>query len=38
VCLPTKTEYDAAFARAGLTIELCADFGTPYTYLYLLRV
>lgn len=38
VCLPTKAEYDAAFARAGLTIEMCADFGTPYTYLYLLRI
>ncbi|QBD82893.1 methyltransferase domain-containing protein [Ktedonosporobacter rubrisoli] len=38
VCLPTKAEYDAMFARAGLTIEICADFGTPYTYLYLLRV
>lgn len=38
VSLPTKDEYDAAFARAGLTIELCAEFGTPYTYLYLLRV
>ncbi len=38
VCLPTKAEYDAAFVRAGLTIEMCADFGTPYTYLYLLRV
>jgi len=38
VRLPTKAEYDAAFARAGLTVEICADFGTPYTYLYLLRI
>jgi hypothetical protein len=38
VCLPTKDEYDAAFDRAGLTVEMCIDFGTPYTYLYLLRV
>ncbi|HEU4963912.1 MAG TPA: methyltransferase [Bacilli bacterium] len=38
VNLPTKQEYDEAFAKAGLTVETCIDFGTPYTYLYLLRV
>lgn len=38
VSLPTKKEYDEAFVKAGLSIETCIDFGTPHTYLYVLRV
>ncbi|MBE1556835.1 methyltransferase domain-containing protein [Sporosarcina limicola] len=37
VKLPTKEEYDKAFTNAGLSIESCIEFGTPQTYLYLLR-
>ncbi|CAI8732825.1 Methyltranfer_dom domain-containing protein [Bacillus sp. IT-79MI2] len=37
VNLPTKAEYNEAFTKAGLSIESCIEFGTPNTYLYLLR-
>lgn len=33
-----KSDYDEAFIKAGLTIEKCLPFGTPNTYLYVLRV
>ncbi|NBI29135.1 SAM-dependent methyltransferase [Chengkuizengella marina] len=38
VYIPKKEEYDELFARAGLAVEKCIEFGTPYTYLYLLKV
>lgn len=33
-----KTVYDDAFVKAGLEIAECIEFGTPNTYLYVLRV
>lgn len=33
-----KSAYDEAFLAAGLHIEKCLPFGTPNTYLYVLRV
>lgn len=33
-----KSAYDEAFTAAGLHIEKCLPFGTPNTYLYVLRV
>lgn len=33
-----KKVYDDAFVKAGLEIAECIEFGTPNTYLYLLRV
>jgi len=38
VRIPTKSTYDRAFAKAGLTVEKCIPFGTPNTYLYVLKV
>ena len=37
VKIHNKKSYDKAFAAAGLVIEKCLPFGTPNTYLYLLR-
>jgi SAM-dependent methyltransferase len=37
VQIPSKQDYENLFAASGLTIEKCIDFGTPNTYLYLLR-
>lgn len=33
-----KSVYFDMFERAGLHVEACVDFGTPYTYLFQLRV
>ncbi|PWK15650.1 methyltransferase [Tumebacillus permanentifrigoris] len=38
VQIPSKGDYERLFVASGLTIEKCIDFGTPNTYLYLLRV
>lgn len=38
VHIPSKADYEKLFAKSGLTIEKCIDFGTPNTYLFLLRV
>jgi SAM-dependent methyltransferase len=37
VRLPARAEYEEAYAKAGLTVERCLDFGSPFTYLWLLR-
>ena len=37
VTIQDKSTYEDAFADAGLVVESCVEFGTPNTYLYLLR-